>query len=586
MRYLFTPLLLFATSLSFAQWSELAYTASDSLNDVYFFSGTDGIAVGNNGLVISTTDGGSNWSTVTIGTSDNLKALHFADANTGWVAGDNGVVFKTTDGGATWTAQTSGTSTDLFDIHFFDSNNGVIVGGELSVVIRKTSDGGTNWVPQIIGTFCNFFYAVFLTGPTAMFIACKIGQINYTFNGGVQWFINNVTPNIALNQIQFLSPDTGFIVGNSGTILHATDSGITWVAQTSGTTTDLKTIFFTSSNIGYAAGDSGTIIYTNDQGTTWSPQDVGGSNININAIHFPDATIGYAVGDDKILKTLVPVINISNPNGGEIWPGETTQNINWTSSNVTNIDLAYSTNGTDWEVIDTSISAASGTYAWSVPDTASMTVLIQISDAMFPGIQDTSDEVFEISKLELTLTAPNGGEVWLSLDTENIQWTSLNVTNIDLEYSVDGSTWTSIAISQDASTGSYAWTVPNDPSTTARVKIINSFYSTNYDESDSDFEIEFMNGISLLAINSIKIKLYPNPNNQYAIIEFENPDAGSVELSLYDMQGRLISQIVDKEFPRSKQSIQFSTADLPPGSYLIQLNTERGEEQIIWQKAR
>jgi hypothetical protein len=53
------------------------------------------------------------WTRLSSGTSAFLEAVSFADASHGWAVGDNGAVVTTTNGGATWTAQISGTTNKL-----------------------------------------------------------------------------------------------------------------------------------------------------------------------------------------------------------------------------------------------------------------------------------------------------------------------------------------------------------------------------------------------------------------------------------------------------------------------------------------
>ena len=40
-------------------------------------------------------------------------SIMFTNANTGWACGENGTILTTTNGGTTWTAQTSGTTNQL-----------------------------------------------------------------------------------------------------------------------------------------------------------------------------------------------------------------------------------------------------------------------------------------------------------------------------------------------------------------------------------------------------------------------------------------------------------------------------------------
>jgi hypothetical protein len=72
----------------------------------------------------------------------------------------------------------------------------------------------------------------------------------------------------------------------------------------------------------------------------------------------------------------------------------------------------------------------------------------------------------------LQITSPNGGEVWQGGSVHNITWTSTNVDNIKIEYSLNnGLTWTVIAASYPVSSSSYSWTVPCIGSTQVKVRI-------------------------------------------------------------------------------------------------------------------
>jgi Bacterial Ig domain len=93
----------------------------------------------------------------------------------------------------------------------------------------------------------------------------------------------------------------------------------------------------------------------------------------------------------------------------------------------------------------------------------------------------------------VTVNAPNGGENWTAGSTHNITWTAtdnVGVASVDILYSTDGSTYSSIATGS-ANTGSYSWIVPNTPTTTAFVKVIAYDAATNsgQDVSNAAFTI-------------------------------------------------------------------------------------------------
>ncbi len=56
----------------------------------------------------------------------------------------------------------------------------------------------------------------------------------------------------------------------------------------------------------------------------------------------------------------------------------------------------------------------------------------------------------------VTVVSPNGGESWTGGGSGNITWTSSNVNNVRLEYTLDGGTWTVITASTPAAAGNYA----------------------------------------------------------------------------------------------------------------------------------
>jgi endonuclease/exonuclease/phosphatase family metal-dependent hydrolase len=88
----------------------------------------------------------------------------------------------------------------------------------------------------------------------------------------------------------------------------------------------------------------------------------------------------------------------------------------------------------------------------------------------------------------VTVVSPNGGESFPGGSMRNITWTSSNVANVRIEYTLDnGANWTVIT-SDLASTGSFAWTLPTTSTSAARVRI-SDMASTATDQSDGTFTI-------------------------------------------------------------------------------------------------
>lgn len=111
---------------------------------VHFLDADRGWAVGENGTIIKTINGGTTWAQQEIDgslSSVSLRSVYFTDAQNGIVVGDAGTMLTTTDGGTTWTLLSQPPTTqDLKRVKFTDASNGWIVGGN-GVILRTTTGG-------------------------------------------------------------------------------------------------------------------------------------------------------------------------------------------------------------------------------------------------------------------------------------------------------------------------------------------------------------------------------------------------------------------------------------------------------------
>ncbi|MBX2976571.1 MAG: hypothetical protein KF721_10580, partial [Ignavibacteriaceae bacterium] len=183
-------------------------------------------------------------------------------------------------------------------------------------------------------------------------------------------------------------------------------------------------------------------------------------------------------------------LNITSPIGGENWFGGSSRAITWQSGNVNKIKIEYSTNnGTNWLTITDSTNAGPGSYSWTVPSAPTAQALIRLTDIASNSVQSISDNVFSISAL--AITSPNGGE-GLQIDSvRQVTWSTNLSSNIRIELSTNnGLTWPIVLKdSIDASLLSYTFTVPNNPSSNGRIRLISTTDATINDVSDASFTI-------------------------------------------------------------------------------------------------
>lgn len=112
----------------------------------------------------------------------------------------------------------------------------------------------------------------------------------------------------------------------------------------------------------------------------------------------------------------------------------------------------------------------------------------------------------------ISLTAPDGGEMWYAGDPHNVTWTSANLTdNIKIEVmrSFPGGSWQTVA-SSTPNTGSYAWTVDSPGATAARVRVSGAVQTVVADTSNGNFNI---GGVLVNAPNGSETWIAGDVNN-------------------------------------------------------------------------
>jgi hypothetical protein len=223
--------------------------------------------------------------------------------------------------------------------------------------------------------------------------------------------------------------------------------------------------------------------YSTDNGDNWHP-----INLSVNAAL---GTYDWTIPDEPSAQYLVRVRDASNHDdydisdkpfavpgvkltsfdGGASYLYGTTQQITWNSLLVSTLKIMFSSDdGSNWEVLEESYPASSGTYDWEIPRTPSDECLIRLIDPQNSIYNDQSSVNFTISGL--VLTSPLGGETWVSGTTNQITWESTEINNVMLEYTPDnGENWITIISNTSASSGSYNWEVPKTPGYKCKVRI-------------------------------------------------------------------------------------------------------------------
>lgn len=77
-------------------------------------------------------------------------------------------------------------------------------------------------------------------------------------------------------------------------------------------------------------------------------------------------------------------------------------------------------------------------------------------------------------------------------------------------------------------------------------------------------------------VPALEAKSYPNPVQNRVFVEFELPSAQNINISLYDIQGRIVHVFLQDKLKGGKNRFSFLTDDLPAGVYVLNIRNEGG----------
>lgn len=238
------------------------------------FIGEIGWAVGRNGVLLYTDDGGASWQLEKWG-SFGFRDIHMLSVKKGFIAADNGYLFRTDDGGETWQAiEFENFSSNLNSVTFHN-NTGVVTTDRGGVI--TTYDAGKTWKLGYLAEarkknrWVNINRA-FLLNDYNIWIVGDEGLILNSTDGGRSWDNHRFMERSYL-AVHFISDNAGFIGGEKGTILVTDDGGEKWTRVKVSTPRINDMVAFGSGIV--AVGENGTVLRSDAHGRRWQGTEGG-----------------------------------------------------------------------------------------------------------------------------------------------------------------------------------------------------------------------------------------------------------------------------------------------------------------------
>jgi photosystem II stability/assembly factor-like uncharacterized protein len=297
-----------------------------ALHAVQFVDAKEGWAVGDEGVVWHTIDGGETWERQPTGTRASLRSLHFLDPFHGWVAGREelphgggsvGVLLYTADGGGTWRRLLMNAVPGLNHIRFGDERTGYALGdggGMYPTGVFKTTDGGRTWEPVKGAHSPGWVFADFKDGHSGA-LAGVWGQVGTIVGDGLGTAKVDLRGVRSLRALQ-LRDGHGLAVGQGGLLLTSSSGGARWgfadlkLAPEVLTAWDFHAIHWVGDHIWVVGRPGSVVLHSDNRGGSWRILRTR-QPLPLNGVYFFDAKRGWAVGE---LGTI-----LGTADGGKTW---------------------------------------------------------------------------------------------------------------------------------------------------------------------------------------------------------------------------------------------------------------------------
>lgn len=402
----------------------------------------------------------------------------------------------------------------------------------LSISCAAFSQDG--WYQQNSVTTANL-KSVFFTDANIGYVAGYNGILKTT-NGGLNW----IEYTGSLNNGKFISihfiAQTGFTVGGP-LMFKTTDGGNSWINVPLPGNYILYDVFMTDTANVYSCGD-GKIIRSTNAGLNWEVQNFDSAGVGIyrdfRTIFFLDSLNGFAGGNTLWVGHFVGLFRETN-NGGNTWYQSSSQ--------------------------------------------PSLTSVYFINTATGYGTTSSYGSCCPTYYIEKTTT---GGESWTrKLLDSNRYFNSVRFHNSSTGYAAGFTSSGTSSIFKTTNAG-INWFEQFTPPADSLNSIFLIDANTGYAVGNSGTILKTTNGgvSAIIAISneipgSFKLyQNYPNPFNPSTKLKFDISKQGPVKLTIYDITGREVITLVNKELNAGTYEAEFGGEYYPSGIYFYRLQTE------------
>jgi photosystem II stability/assembly factor-like uncharacterized protein len=280
-------------------WVPEKKSGETNLVSVCFQDKDTGYAVSGN-KVLRTTDAGKTWNRI-LNSYNKFSGIMFSDKINGVIIGENDLVLKTSDGGQNWSLIRTGNSDDDFLAVYTRHKDTIYVLGpddmdtyKFANYLNYSYNGGASWTRYSTGS-TQTIRSIQMWNKHAGTMGTLTSGVFKTTNEWGSYNVNWPNPSIQIIDHARIKDSVIVLVGNNGRISRSNDYGVNFSLITSPISSgSLWDVDFVNDSFGMICGDNGVILVSRNAGLSWS-QMTTNTKLNFRKLSMLNPYYGWAV---------------------------------------------------------------------------------------------------------------------------------------------------------------------------------------------------------------------------------------------------------------------------------------------------